>query len=176
MNYLVYFKDTGRISHTSNVNQVDDKLDSIEISFDDMNLFLTNKKNISHYCVISDAAISDYKELLHINDFEQTWNQIENRIFKITQSSTPQLIIEQSKKHKVCAIRTVGITKERLKKHQLEHMVFAACAGDPHLPLWVWNVKVEDILNDCARIEYTGSDTFIFYTKKILDNYSHEQV
>jgi hypothetical protein len=176
MNYLVYFKDTGKISHTSSTEYVDDKMDSIEISFDDMNDFLSNKKNIAYYCVISDSELSDKKELMHINDFEEQWNHIENKIYKIEKTTNSTFVIEQDTSSKTCRIKTFGLTKERLKKHQIENMVFAACLGDPHLPLWVWNVTVADIINDSASTTYTSTDSFIFYTKKILDNYSHELV
>lgn len=176
MNYLVYFKDTGKISHTSSVEYVDDKLDSIEISFEDMSDFLSNRKNIAYYCVISDAEISDQKELVHINDFEKSWSRVENRIHKIERTHGALFVIEQDTVNKICRIKTFGLTNKRLKKHQIEYIVFAACLGDPHLPLWVWNVKVSDILNGTASITYTGTDSFVFYTKKILDNYSHEQI
>ena len=176
MNYLVYFKDTGKISHTSGTEYVDDKMDSIEISFEEMNDFLSNKKNIAYYCVISDSELGDHKELIHINEFESQWNRIENRIYKIEKTANSTFVIEQDTANKTCKIKTFGLTKERLKKHQIEYIIFAACIGDPHLPLWVWNVKVSDIINDLASITYTGTDSFIFYTKKILDNYSHEQI
>lgn len=176
MNYLVYFKDTGKISHTSPVEYVDDKLDSIEISFEDMSDFLSNKKNIAYYCVISDAEIGDQKDLVQINDFEKSWSQVENRIYKIERTDGSLFVIEQDIVNKICRIKTFGLTNERLKKHQIEYMVFAACLDDPHLPLWVWNVKVSDILNGTASTTYSGTDSFVFYTKKILDNYSHEQI
>jgi hypothetical protein len=151
-------------------------MDSIEISFEDMNDFLSNKKNISHYCIVSDSEVGDQKEIIHINDFELSWSRLENRIYKIESTPNASFIIEQDVAAKVCRIKTRGLTNAKLNKHQIEYMVFAACLGDPHLPLWVWNVKVSDIINDSAITTYTGIDSFIFYTKKILDNYSHEQV
>ena len=176
MNYLVYFKDTGRISHTSSAEYTDDKMDSIEISFEDMNDFLSNKKNISYYCIVSDSEVGNQKEIIHINDFESSWSRLENRIYKIEPTLNASCVIEQDTAAKICRIKTSGLTNAKLKKHQIEYMVFAACLGDPHLPLWVWNVKVSDIIDGSASISYNSPDSFIFYTKKILDNYSHELV
>lgn len=174
MNYLVYFKQTGKIAQTSSVVVEDEVYSSIEISFDDMNDFLSDKKIINHYVVVEDGL--GRKELLHIYDLEKTFANIDHRLYELPLGSGAQFQITQDSQHKTCLIKIDEFTKLKLGKYNIEWIVLAACAYDPYLPLWVWTVKIQDLINDCATISYAGTDSFRFYTKKILDNYAHELI
>jgi len=179
MNYCVYFKSSMMIERVTSTPLESNELSYIIISPEETENFLSGNWLLSSYFVILDSPLAYSGKLVDIRKFREKNNGVENKIYSIPKNdNTTNIKIYQDKTKKQCTIRIDDWTKQRINAGiNNNFMVITACViGDPHLPYFVWNLNLSDLVDKDVNITYTGTDNFEFFTKKLFDTYSHEYI
>lgn len=173
MNYCIYFKDTGIIERTASVPLSNTEVDHLEVTPEQMELFLSGKVSLSTYRVVEDRQ--GICKLIPVKELDHVEVSIKTTAWPIPFGlGESDFTIIQEVSSKACTVTLAGLSRAMQINHA--YIVLAACLpGDPHWPYWVWNIKYSDLLDNHVKINYTGPDRFQFYTKKIFNSYSHEQ-
>lgn len=174
MNYCVYFKRTGIIHSVTSTLPDDFDLSLIELTAEETEMFCSGYKSLSQFRVVPDYPGSTKGKLVNSQDLEQTWTSIDDIIYSLPKNiSNADFIVVQDTVNKVC---TAKLTQMPINRN-IEYLVLAACLpGDPHLPLWIWNIEYSKLIDNDVKINYTGTDNIEFYTKRNFYSYSHEQI
>jgi hypothetical protein len=170
MTYCVYFKNTGAIQAITDKRIETDELSYIPISNEHTQMFLTGSVGTHEYRVVhSDKRLIEYKEIITIR------NRVDDRIFGIPKNQNQaDCVVVQNIKDKTCLVSLSNIAKLIT---DINGITLVACLpGNPYAPLWIWNIKFSDLLDNDVKINYTGTDSFTFYTKRYFNTYSHETI
>lgn len=170
MNYCTYFKSTGKIYSLNPTPVETDELNYIEISFDLIGDFLSGKKQLFKYVVIPDDTTLHSGKIVEESKLNQHWSKREDILYKIPSCSEGELVITQDTKNKTCSTKISNVGLLTLGNKNVPNLTIAACVpGDPFTPLWVWNFEAAPE----AVINYSGTDNIQFYTRRLLESYSH---
>lgn len=178
MNYCTYFKATGELHSSTGAPFFDNEIDYIEVSPEITTEFLTFKKSLHHYLVVPSLTEQHRGTLVNKRDLLKSWKKVDDILYAISNTPDAELTILQDTKDKTCSISLSPLGSISIANiNNLQYFTFAACIPkDPHLPLWLWTIKIQDLIDSDVKISYTGQDNIQFYTRRILNSYSHEQI
>jgi hypothetical protein len=178
MNYCTYYKATGELHSSTGVPISNNEIDYIEVSAEITVDFLTFKKSLHHYLVVPNSTEKHKGTLVNKNDLHKSWKKVDDVLYAIPVDIDAELTIIQNVKDKICSIRLSPVGRVSISAiNNMQYFTFAACKPkDPHLPLWIWTVKITDLFDSDVKMSYKGQDNLQFYTRRILNSYSHEQI
>jgi hypothetical protein len=170
MTYCVYFKATGALQSIIDRPPTSDELGYIKISNEQTELFLTGTVRMADYRVVPDTG-----KLVSYKQISVTRYVADDIIFAVPKDlSKADFIITQNIQDKTCTAR---IGQHGKLVDGIVGITIAACKPNvPYSPLWIWDIKFSDLLDNDVKINYTGTDNIMFYTKKNFNTYSHETI
>ena len=170
MTYCVYFKETGAVQSITDCPPTSNDMGYIIISSEQTELFLTGTIRMADYKVSQETGkLVSYKEI------SATREVVDDIIFSIPKDNlTADFIIKQDTQNKTC---TASLGSNGKLIDGIVGITVAACRPNaPYSPLWIWDIKFSDLLDNDVKINYTGTNTIMFYTKKNFNTYSHETI
>jgi hypothetical protein len=179
MNYCVYYKKSLAIAKITSEAEETSELSYIVISPEEVELFCSGSQNLNEFRVKLDPFIDYAGELVNVRELVNKETLIDSKIYAIAKGNgTANLTIYQDVTKKQCVARLDGRMKERVHLGFSKKVIsLAAChSGDPHLPYWIWNINIADLAEKDVIINYSGEDSITFFTQKLFDFYSHEQI
>jgi hypothetical protein len=179
MNYCVYYKKSLSIAKITSVAEESLEVSYITITPEEVESFCSGRHNLNEFYVEVDPLGNYSGKLVSVKEISKREFLIDNKIYAIPKNKgTANLTIYQNTTEKQCVARLDDHMKERASLGFNKKIIsVAACySGDPHLPSWVWDIKISDLAENDVKINYSGQDTISFFTQKLFDSYSHEQI
>jgi hypothetical protein len=169
MTYCVYFKHTGSIQVITDTLPTSEELSYIVISNEQAELFLTGAIRLSDYKVLDSTG-----KLVKTEEIESTRTLADDVVFAIPKDQLDaDFVITQNIQDKICTVKLSSIGRLAVGNGTV---VVACVPHNPYCPLWIWNINASDLLDNDVKINYTGTDNIMFYTKRHFNTYSHESI